>query len=61
MTCKYPTCSNPVGQADPAEYLYKNNVYCSPECETKHDHLKMDAKDAQESVTEEADTKEAYF
>jgi len=59
MTCKYPTCSNDVGQQDRDDY--KDSTFCSIVCQTKFEHVKMDAKDAQESVTEEADTVEGYF
>jgi endogenous inhibitor of DNA gyrase (YacG/DUF329 family) len=59
MTCKYPTCTNDVGQQDRDDY--KHRTFCSIQCQTKLEHIKMDARDAQESVKEEADTKEAYF
>jgi hypothetical protein len=59
MTCKYPTCSNDVGQQDRDDY--RKRTFCSIQHEVKYDHLKMDAKDAQESVKEEVDTVEGYF
>lgn len=50
MTCKYPTCSNPVGQQDREDY--RSNKFCSIQCDVTHDKRKMEAKEARLSERE---------
>jgi len=45
MTCKYPTCTNPVGQQDRDDY--RAGSFCSVEHEVKYEHVAADARDAQ--------------
>jgi len=59
MTCKYPSCSNEVGQQDRDDY--KRSTFCSVQCMTKYEHVKADARDAQRSVEAEAPEPEGYF
>lgn len=59
MTCKRPTCDNPVGKQDRGDY--RSNSFCSVQCEVKHDHIKQDAKDAKRSMEAEADDAEECF
>ncbi|AFH22142.1 hypothetical protein OSG_eHP18_00160 [environmental Halophage eHP-18] len=42
--CKYPSCSREVGQQDRDDYRARS--FCSVQCETKHEHIKADARDA---------------
>jgi len=42
-TCRYPSCSNTPGAQDRDDY---KSVFCSIQCETKWDHIKADARDA---------------
>jgi len=58
MTCKYPTCSNDVGQQDRDDY--QRRFYCSIQCQTKLEHIKMDAKDAQRAEHAEDATEDYY-
>jgi len=43
-TCRYPSCSNAPGAQDRADYNARR--YCSIQCQTKHEHIKADARDA---------------
>jgi len=56
--CNLPVCTNSVGLQDRDDY--RDSLYCSIQCETKHEHLKMDAQDAQRAVDPAHDT-EGYF
>jgi len=44
-TCRYPTCDNEPGQQDREDY--NATRYCSIQCQTKYEHIKADAKDAE--------------
>lgn len=44
-TCKRSTCDNEPGQQDRDDY--RSGKFCSIQCETKHEHVKADARDAQ--------------
>jgi hypothetical protein len=43
-TCRYGTCTNDPGAQDRDDYNAR--LFCSIQCETKHDHIKADARDA---------------
>lgn len=43
-TCRRSNCTNPTGQQDRDDYNQRR--YCSVQCETKHEHIKADARDA---------------
>jgi hypothetical protein len=43
--CRKLGCSREPGQSD-KDTNYNKRLFCSPECEVKHDHIKMDAQDA---------------
>lgn len=45
-TCRHPSCHNPTGEQDRDDY--NKNRFCSIQCETSFEHLKMDAKEARE-------------
>lgn len=57
--CKYPTCTNGVGQQDRDDY--RDTTFCSIQCEVKLEHIKADAQDAQDSMHAEAEEPEGYF
>ena len=59
MTCKYPTCTNDVGQQDRDDY--RDSRFCSIHCQTKYEHVKADAKDAERMERERANQQEDYF
>jgi len=59
--CKYPTCTNDVGQVDTDDYTYKHRSFCGPKHEVKYDHIKADARDAERTERQEAEEPEAYF
>lgn len=42
--CKRSTCSKPAGMQDRDDYRTR---FCSVQCETKHEHIKADARDAE--------------
>jgi len=55
-TCKMPSCDSEPGAQDRDDY--NDRRFCSVQCETKHDHLKADARDAFER---EPDAYDAQF
>jgi len=46
--CKRSTCSQPAGMQDRDDYRSR---FCSVQCETKHEHVKADARDARREPT----------
>jgi hypothetical protein len=41
-TCRRPTCDNEPGEQDRDDYNAR--LFCSVQCEVKHDHIKDDAR-----------------
>lgn len=50
-TCKYPSCNNDVGQ-DPDTENYRHRSFCCVKHDVKHEHLKVDARDARRAEQE---------
>lgn len=44
--CRLPGCSRDPGTADHQDY-YNDSKFCSQQCETKFEHLRADARDAE--------------
>jgi len=45
--CRYPNCTTSRGHQDRDDYNAR--LYCSIQCETKHEHVKADARDSMRS------------
>lgn len=47
-TCKMPNCDREPGAQDGRDD-YRTRKFCSVQCETKYEHLRADARDAERS------------
>ena len=51
-TCRYPSCDRAPGQQDREDYNARR--FCSIQCETAHEHIVADARDALRAAEREA-------
>lgn len=50
-TCRRSTCEREPGQQDREDYNAR--LFCSVQCETRHEHIKADARDARRDAEPE--------